>query len=120
MNPTCEFEIFAASAQHKRFCTSLMFLAALHLSLDGVPEDIDRQSVADWLEGRPGVNNVHDLHIWALSTTRTALAVHLVWQGEDRDAFIDAVTNDLERSFGIGHATLQLEVEPCRRASMCS
>jgi len=42
--------------------------------------------VADWLGAQEGVSNVHDLHIWALSTTSTALAVHPVWQGDDPPA----------------------------------
>ncbi len=92
---------------------------SLRLELDGVPEAIDRQAVADWLGDRPGVSNVHDLHIWALSTTRTALAAHVVWSGADADAFIDQVTDELEHDFGIGHVTLQLEVAPCERAGVC-
>ncbi|MDM7457992.1 MAG: cation transporter, partial [Paracoccus sp. (in: a-proteobacteria)] len=62
---------------------------------------------------------VHDLHIWALSTTRTALAAHVVWQGTDADAFIDHVADELAHDFGIGHVTLQLERAPCERAEMC-
>tara|TARA_R110000751_G_scaffold307749_1_gene430943 strand:- start:1426 stop:2319 length:894 start_codon:yes stop_codon:yes gene_type:complete len=96
-----------------------LFRAALHLSLDGVPDGIDRQAVADWLGDRPGVSNVHDLHIWAISTTRTALAAHVVWQGTDPDAFIDHVTDELEHEFGIGHVTLQLESTPCERVGVC-
>ncbi len=93
--------------------------SSLRLELDGVPEAIDRQAVADWLGAQPGVSNVHDLHIWPLSTTRTALAVHLVWRGTDADGFLDRVTDGLEDDFGIGHATLQLELEPCERAGVC-
>lgn len=92
---------------------------ALRLELDGVPENINRQAVADWIGEQPGVTNVHDLHIWALSTTRTALAVHVVWQGEDADAFLDHVTDELEHDFGINHVTLQLESTPCERAGSC-
>lgn len=93
---------------------------SLRLELDGVPEAIDRQAVADWLAAQNGVSDVHDLHIWALSTTRTALAAHLVWQGADRDAFLDRVAEKLEQEFGIGHATVQLETTPCARAGLCS
>ena len=92
---------------------------SLRLQLDGVPEQIDRQAVADWIGGQTGVSDVHDLHIWALSTTRTALAAHVVWQGADADAFIDHVTDELEHDFGIGHVTLQLEAAPCDRAGTC-
>ena len=93
--------------------------ASMRLGLDGVPESIDRQAVADWIGDQPGVSNVHDLHIWALSTTRTALAAHVVWHGADADAFIAHVTDMLEHDFGIGHVTLQLEAAPCERAGAC-
>ncbi|MFN3643038.1 MAG: hypothetical protein ACK4TB_08955 [Gemmobacter sp.] len=93
--------------------------ASLRLGLDGVPEGIDRQAVADWIGDLPCVSNVHDLHIWALSTTRTALAAHVVWQGADADAFIEQVTDKLEHDFGIGHVTLQLERALCEWAAVC-
>lgn len=92
---------------------------ALHLGLDGVPESIEWQAVATFLGDQPGVSNVHDLHIWALSTTRTALAAHVVWDGVDADTFLDHVTDQLEHDFGIGHVTLQLETSPCERAGVC-
>lgn len=93
-----------------------LFREALHLSLDGVPFEIDRAAIADWLERQDGVQGLHDLHIWPLSTTRTALAVHLVWQGGDPDAFIDRVTDALADAHGIANVTLQLERRPCDRA----
>ncbi len=92
---------------------------SLRLELDGVPEAIDRQAVAEWLGAQEGVSYVHDLHIWALSTTRTALAVHLVWDGADGDAFLDHVSDELEHDFAISHATIQLERTPCERAGAC-
>lgn len=92
---------------------------ALRLGLDGVPDAIDRQGVADWITAQPGVLGVHDLHIWALSTTRTALAAHVVWAGDDPDALLDHLTDALEDDFGIAHATLQLERAPCERAAAC-
>ena len=64
-----------------------------------------------------GVRGLHDLHIWPLSTTHTALAVHLVWQGADPDAFIDRVTDALAEAHGIANVTLQLEGRPCDRAA---
>lgn len=93
-----------------------LFREALHLSLDGVPFEIDRAAIADWLERQDGVQGLHDLHIWPLSTTRTALAVHQVWQGGDPDAFIDRVTDALADAHGIANVTLQLERRPCDRA----
>ncbi|MFN3641731.1 MAG: cation diffusion facilitator family transporter [Gemmobacter sp.] len=93
--------------------------ASLRLGLDGVPEDIDSGRVAQWIAARPGVSDVHDLHIWALSTTRTALAAHVVWQGADADGFIEAATEGLAEVFGIDHVTLQMETARCERAGLC-
>lgn len=93
-----------------------LFREALHLSLDGVPFEIDRAAIADWLGRQDGVQSLHDLHIWPLSTTSTALAVHLVWEGPDPDAFLDQVTDDLGELYGIANVTLQLERRPCDRA----
>lgn len=88
-----------------------LFRRALRLSLDGVPEDIDRAAVRAWLLARPGVRDVHDLHIWALSTTRTALTAHLVMpDGHPGDAFLDEVAAELGEHFAIAHATLQIEL----------
>jgi cobalt-zinc-cadmium efflux system protein len=90
-----------------------LFRETLHLSLDGVPFEIDRTAIADWLGRQDGVLSLHDLHIWPLSTTRTALAVHLVWEGTDPDAFTDRVTDTLADLHGIANVTLQLERRPC-------
>jgi cobalt-zinc-cadmium efflux system protein len=92
---------------------------ALHLGLDGVPEGIDPEAVARELAAEPGVAEVHDLHIWALSTTRTALAAHVVHEVEDPDALIDRLAHRVEHAFGIGHVTLQLERRRCGRAHDC-
>ena len=84
--------------------------SALDLSLDGVPEKIDKRAVEDWLAKRPGVTSVHDLHVWPLSTTTTALTVHLVMPaGSPGDAFLNSVAHDLEHQFSIEHSTLQIE-----------
>jgi cobalt-zinc-cadmium efflux system protein len=85
--------------------------SALHLELDGVPGTIDRRAVEDWLVKLPGVASVHDLHIWAMSTTATALSAHFVMPSGNAggDAFLDGVAHELEERFGIAHATLQIE-----------
>lgn len=93
-----------------------LFREALHLSLDGVPFEIDRSAIADWLGQQPGVQSLHDLHIWPLSTTRTALAVHLVWDGPEPDVFLDQVTDALTANHGIASVTLQVERRPCYKA----
>jgi cobalt-zinc-cadmium efflux system protein len=81
------------------------------LALDAVPASVDRQAVVAWLETCPGVSAVHDLHIWALSTTATAITAHLVMpEGHPGDAFLDQIADELKDRFGIGHATLQVEI----------
>ena len=84
--------------------------SAVHLSLDGVPPSVDRDAVQNWLSDRPGVTGVHDLHVWAMSTTATALTAHIVMpNGSPGDAFLDDLAEELEHHFGIQHATLQIE-----------
>jgi cobalt-zinc-cadmium efflux system protein len=83
---------------------------ALHLSLDGVPRHIDRGGVLAYLAALPGVTEVHDLHIWAMSTTETALTVHLLRPGAaPDDVFLHNLTEELRRRFKIHHATIQVE-----------
>ncbi len=83
---------------------------AADLSMDAVPPGVDRAAVQTYLSGLDGVSDVHDLHIWAMSTTETALTAHLVRPdaGVD-DRFLAAVCMELSQRFGIGHATLQIE-----------
>lgn len=80
------------------------------MSLNAVPDGIDAAGVRDYLAGLPGVSDVHDLHIWPISTFETALTAHLVaLDGTSGDKFLgDARTELLER-YGIHHATLQVE-----------
>lgn len=84
--------------------------SAVHLSLDGVPDGVDRAAVERWLRALPGVADLHDLHIWALSTTSNALTVHLVMpDGCQSDMFLRQTAQDLDAHFGIAHATFQVE-----------
>jgi cobalt-zinc-cadmium efflux system protein len=91
------------------------------LALDAVPPSVDRQAIAEWLAMRPGVTTVHDLHIWALSTTSTALTAHLVIPGgHPGDSYLDRLADELNDKFKIGHATLQVEMgdaAECRLAA---
>jgi cobalt-zinc-cadmium efflux system protein len=83
---------------------------SVNLAVDGVPAGIVVQDVEAYLRGLPGVMEVHDLHIWALSTTETALTAHLVHEpGTAGEALILRATQELSARFRIGHATLQLE-----------
>jgi cobalt-zinc-cadmium efflux system protein len=83
---------------------------SFQLSLGAVPNAIDCAEVENCLRSLPGVAEVHDLHIWAMSTTETALTVHLVRPGAGPDdAFLGDAVEALERRFGIHHATIQIE-----------
>jgi cobalt-zinc-cadmium efflux system protein len=83
---------------------------SVNMALHAVPPGIDPGAVRSALEQIPGVTSIHDLHIWPMSTTETALTCHLVMpQGCPNDAFLAAVTKSLHDKFGIAHATLQVE-----------
>jgi cobalt-zinc-cadmium efflux system protein len=93
---------------------------SLNLVLDAVPENIDPTAVHAYLAGVAGVTEVHDLHIWGMSTTETALTAHLVHPGAlVDDDLLARVGRELHDRFGIEHATLQVErgtSVPCRLA----
>jgi cobalt-zinc-cadmium efflux system protein len=81
------------------------------MSLAAVPPNIDPAQVRVYLESLGGVEASHDLHIWAMSTTETALTCHLVMpKGHPGDAFLAEVCHQLHDRFGIGHTTLQIEL----------
>ena len=88
---------------------------SLHLSLDGVPSSINSSAVMSYLADQRGVTDVHDLHIWALSTTSVALTAHLVVPDRGaEDALLDSLTPTLKQRFHIHHATLQIERDRCQ------
>jgi cobalt-zinc-cadmium efflux system protein len=81
-----------------------------HLALNAVPPHIDLSAVADYLRKLPGVTDIHDLHIWGMSTTESALTVHLVMpSGYPGDVVIDTITQGLNERFSVHHSTLQIE-----------
>ncbi|AKH42505.1 Cadmium, cobalt and zinc/H(+)-K(+) antiporter [Croceibacterium atlanticum] len=83
---------------------------SVKMGLLAVPDDIDEGEVRGFLSQLDGVQAVHDLHIWPMSTTETALTAHLVMPGGHRgDAFLHEVAHGLEERFHIGHATIQVE-----------
>jgi cobalt-zinc-cadmium efflux system protein len=83
---------------------------ATALALDAVPPGIDAAAVASFLHTQPGVTQVHDLHIWPMGSTDTALTAHLVIPaGHPGDAALARLSHDLDHKFGIGHATIQVE-----------
>lgn len=84
---------------------------SLNLALQAVPRNIDATEVKTYLASLDGVKEVHDLHIWAMSTAETALSAHLlIPEGHPGDAFIWQVVNQLEEKFQISHATIQIEL----------
>ena len=90
---------------------------SVKLGLNAVPAGIDEGAVRALLAGLPGVAAVHDLHIWPIGTTETALIAHLHMPlGHPGDGFLAHAAHELEHDFGIGHATLQVEtgvIEHC-------
>ena len=84
------------------------------MALHAVPHDIDSAQVRSYLESLPGVASVHDLHIWAMSTTGTALTAHVVCPGTaPGDGFLEMATKEIGERFNIAHVTLQLEAGNC-------
>ena len=83
---------------------------SVKMGLLAVPEKIDEGAVRTYFAHLPGVEAVHDLHIWPMSTTETALTVHLVMPGgHPGDAFLHDLAHDLEHRYSSEHATVQVE-----------
>jgi cobalt-zinc-cadmium efflux system protein len=91
---------------------------SVNLALDGVPKGIELADVKDYLVRLEGVTEVHDLHVWAMSTNETALTAHLVRPGGYDDEFLHRVCAELSHRFNIHHATLQIEAgsDACKLA----
>lgn len=95
-----------------------LFRESLSLLIDAVPERIDHVGIRGYLEGLKPVVEIHDLHIWALSTKENALTVHLVVQDDTmKGLFLQQIREHLHNDFGIEHATLQ--IEKARSAEEC-
>jgi cobalt-zinc-cadmium efflux system protein len=89
-----------------------------NLALDAVPRGIDPHEVRDYLQNLDGVQEIHDLHIWAMSTTETALTAHLVQDGfQDPHDLTAKAAAQLRERFDIGHSTLQWERMPTNGTS---
>ncbi|MDZ7703288.1 MAG: cation diffusion facilitator family transporter [Trueperaceae bacterium] len=92
---------------------------SVYLSLDAVPDDIELGAVRTFLQEQQDVTDVHDLHVWPLSTTETALSVHLVLDEapSEPNVLIAELCEALRERFGIGHSTVQIEAgepsDPC-------
>ena len=77
--------------------------------MDAVPENIDPDAVESFLGSVRGVTEVHDLHIWAMSTTEACLTAHLVAPGGLSDATLSTTRTELKERFRIAHSTVQIE-----------
>ena len=85
---------------------------SVNLSIDAVPKNINIAGIQNYFSGLQCVTQIHDLHVWALSTTETALTVHLVTNQESLDNhFLRNVQRNLFDKFGIDHPTIQIECE---------
>jgi cobalt-zinc-cadmium efflux system protein len=95
-----------------------LFRDSVNLAIDAVPENVDIAAVRDYLNSLDNVSRIHDLHIWALSTTEVALTVHLVvTETSLSNGFLREVQQHLHDHFGIEHATIQ--IESLEEASAC-
>ncbi len=103
------------------FATIELLRESVNLALQAVPGKIDLEDVNDYLLSLPGVTAIHDLHVWAMSTTEVALTAHLVKPDvENNDALLKKISHDLDHRFQISHATVQFEANVdaanCRQA----
>jgi cobalt-zinc-cadmium efflux system protein len=93
---------------------------SIQMVLAGVPASVDATGVTAFLTAQSGVTEVHDVHIWAMSTTETALTAHLVMPGGyPGDAAIDEIVEHLREDFAIHHCTLQVEQGTTKHSSCC-
>jgi cobalt-zinc-cadmium efflux system protein len=86
-----------------------LLIDSLNLALDAVPGNINIGEVRAYLESLPEVASIHDLHVWALSTTDVALTVHLSTREQTDISFITSIQHQLNEQFKIGHTTIQVE-----------
>jgi cobalt-zinc-cadmium efflux system protein len=86
-----------------------LFTDSIDLALDAVPRQVDLEKVRNFLLDQNGVTGIHDLHIWAMSTTAVALTAHLVMPRGHDDGFIRNLQHQLNERFSIGHTTFQIE-----------
>jgi cobalt-zinc-cadmium efflux system protein len=90
-----------------------ILVQSLDMALDAAPSRIDVAAVRGWLGALPGVMDVHDLHIWPISSTQTALTAHLVVPAGAGDSLIEQAVSGLKAEFGIHHPTIQIERSGC-------
>jgi cobalt-zinc-cadmium efflux system protein len=94
---------------------------SVQMGLQAVPARINEAQVRDFLLDQAGIEALHDLHIWPISTTETAMTAHLLMPaGHPGDAFLHHLAHEMEHDFGIGHATFQVETEAGHACSLHS
>jgi cobalt-zinc-cadmium efflux system protein len=92
---------------------------SVRMSLAAVPPNVEPDEVRSYLEQLPGVAQLHDLHIWPMSTTETALTCHVVMPGgHPGDEFLVAAAHELQHRFSIGHATIQIETSEATQCAL--
>ncbi|AMM51336.1 hypothetical protein TH61_09360 [Rufibacter sp. DG15C] len=82
---------------------------SLRLSLDAVPQGIDLKAIQTYLRQVPGVEQIHDLHVWAMSSTENSLTAHLVVTDAYQDEQLSTIRTELKEHFQIQHVTIQVE-----------
>ncbi|MGC0396258.1 MULTISPECIES: cation diffusion facilitator family transporter [Bradyrhizobium] len=92
--------------------TTSLLRGSIDMSMAAAPKGTDLAAIRAFLLARPGVSAIHDLHVWPISTTETALTCHLVMPTGTDDAFLMQTAQLLKTSFRIGHTTLQVETHP--------
>jgi len=92
--------------------TTSLLRGSIDMSMAAAPKGTDLAAIRAFLQQRPGVSAIHDLHVWPISTTETALTCHLVMPAGSSDAFLMETAQLLKASFRIGHTTLQIETHP--------
>lgn len=92
-----------------------LFIDSIDLALDAVPKHIELEKVHQFLISQDGVEDLHDLHVWAMSTTQVALTAHLIMPGGHSDDFIADLQHKLRQEFKIEHTTFQIENEKIER-----
>jgi len=90
--------------------TSGLLRDSVNLAMDGVPRDIDMDGIKNYFVTLESIEEIHALHVWALSTTENALTVHLVSSKKETDNdFLDEIQDHLHDNYKIEHATIQIE-----------
>lgn len=82
---------------------------AIDLAMHAVPQGVDEEAVRNWLQKLPGVTGVHDLHIWAMSTTENVLTAHITVQKMPKAALATEIDNQLRKEFKLHHVTIQID-----------